>query len=54
MQGEPPKIEQFMSEVSDYTWGPSQSVYGPMDDPKYEDPTTQLDLTTLIRPGVDT
>jgi ribonuclease Z len=52
--GKPPKIEQFMGEVSDYTWGPSQNVYGPMADPKYEDPTTQLDLTNLIEPGPDT
>jgi ribonuclease Z len=52
--GKPPKIEQFMGEVSDYTWGPSQNVYGPMADPKYEEPTTQLDLTNLIRPGKDT
>jgi len=52
--GKPPTIEQFMGEVSDYTWGPSQNVYGPMADPKYEEPTTQLDLTNLIRPGDDT
>ena len=52
--GKPPKIEQFMGEVSDYTWGPSQNVYGPMADPKYPEPTSQLDLTNLIKPGVDT
>ncbi len=52
--GKPPKIEQFMGEVSDYTLGPSQNVYGPMADPKYEEPTTQLDVTNLIEPGDDT
>jgi len=51
--GKPPKIEQFMGEVSDYTWGPSQNVYGPMADPKYPDPTAQLDKTNLIPPGED-
>ena len=52
--GKPPKIEQFIGEVSDYTWGPFQNVYGPMADPKYPDPTAQLDLTNLIQPGPDT
>jgi ribonuclease Z len=52
--GKTPKIEQFMGEVSDYTWGPSQNVYGPMADPKYDDPTTQLDTTNLIEPGPGT
>jgi ribonuclease Z len=52
--GKPPKIEQFMGEVSDYTWGPFQNVYGPMADPKYPEPTAQLDTTNLIEPGPDT
>ncbi|MGE5531107.1 MAG: hypothetical protein ACM3VW_03185 [Bacteroidota bacterium] len=52
--GKPPKIEQFMGEVSDYTWGPFQNVYGPMADPKYAGPTSQLDTTDLIKPGVNT
>jgi ribonuclease Z len=52
--GKPPKIEQFMSEVSDYTWSPPQNVYGPMADPKYPGPTAQLDMTNLIEPGEDT
>jgi ribonuclease Z len=52
--GKPPKIEQFMGEVSDYTWGPFQNVYGPMADPKYPTPIAQLDTTSLIEPGDDT
>ena len=43
-----------MGEVSEYTWGPSQNAYGPMDAPKYEVLTTQLDLTNPIRPSDDT
>ena len=43
-----------MGEVSDYTWGPSQNAYGPMDAPKYEVLTMQLDLTNPIRLGDDT
>jgi ribonuclease Z len=52
--GKPPKIEQFMGEVSDYTWGPFQNVYGPMADPKYPDPKSQLDTTNLIEAEDDT
>ncbi len=52
--GQPPQIEQFMGEVSAYTWGPLQNVYGPMAEPKYETPTAQLDTTNLIEPGDDT
>jgi ribonuclease Z len=52
--GRPPKIEQFMGEVSDYTWGPFQNVSGEMAEPKYPDPTAQLDRTNLILPGDDT
>ncbi len=48
--GKPPVIEQFIGEVSDYTWGPFQNVYGPMDPAKYPDPTAQLDTTNLIEP----
>jgi ribonuclease Z len=52
--GKPPKIEQFMGEVSGYTYAPPSNVYGPMADAKYESPTAQLDTTNLIVPGVDT
>jgi ribonuclease Z len=52
--GRPPKIEQFMGEVSDYTWGPFQNVYQAMADPKYPDPTAQLDKTNLIEHGPGT
>jgi ribonuclease Z len=52
--GKPPRIEQFMGEVSDYTYGPAQNVYAPLADPKYPDPTAQLDRTNLIEPGPDT
>ncbi|MGE5603048.1 MAG: hypothetical protein ACM30E_08355 [Nitrososphaerales archaeon] len=52
--GRPPKIEQFIGDVSDYTWGPFQNVYGPMADPKYPEPTSQLDRTNLIEPGANT
>jgi hypothetical protein len=43
-----------MGEVSDYTWGPFQNVYGPMADPKYPDPKSQLDTTNLIEAEDDT
>jgi ribonuclease Z len=52
--GKPPKIEQFMGEVSDYTWAPPQNVYAPLAPPKYPTPTAQLDTTNLIEPGDDT
>ena len=52
--GKPPKIEQFMGEVSDYTFGPPQNVYSPLAPPKYPSPTAQLDTTNLIKPGDDT
>ena len=52
--GKPPKIDQFMGEVLDYTWGLFQNVYGPMADPKYPEPTSQLDTTNLIEPDDDT
>jgi hypothetical protein len=48
--GKPPKIEQFMGDVSAYTWGPPQNVYQPLVDAKYPDPTAQLDTTNLIKP----
>ncbi len=52
--GNPPKIEQFMGEVSDYTFGPLQNVYAPLAPAKYKSPTAQLDTTNLIQPGSDT
>ena len=51
--GKPPKIEQFMGEVSDYTFGPFQNVYAPLAPAKYPSPTAQLDTTNLILPGDD-
>jgi ribonuclease Z len=52
--GKPPKIEQFMGEVSDYTFGPFQNVYAPLAPAKYPTPTAQLDTTNLIQPSPDT
>jgi ribonuclease Z len=52
--GKQPIIEQFMGEVSDYTFGPAQNVYQPLAPAKYESPTAQLDKTNLIKPGPDT
>jgi ribonuclease Z len=52
--GNPPKIEQFMGEVSEYTFGPLQNVYQPLAPAKYPNPTAQLDTTNLIEPGEDT
>ncbi len=51
---QPPKIEQFMGEVSDYTFGPLQNVYARLAPAKYPSPTAQLDTTNLIQPGPDT
>ena len=53
-KGNPPKIEQFMGQVSDYAYGPLQNVYMRLAEAKYEDSTAQLDLTNLIVPGEDT
>jgi ribonuclease Z len=53
-KGKPPKIEQFMGDVSAYTWSPPQNVYLPLAPAKYEGPTAQLDTTNLILPGDDT
>jgi ribonuclease Z len=52
--GKQPRIEQFIGEVSDYTFGPAQNVYQPLAPAKYESPTAQLDKTNLIKPGPDT
>jgi hypothetical protein len=52
--GKPPKIEQFMGEVSDYTFGPLQNVYRPLAPAKYESPTAQMNTTNLIEPGPNT
>ncbi len=51
--GKPPKIEQFMGEVSEYTFAPPQNVYGPLAPSKYR-LTAQQDTTNLIQPGDDT
>jgi hypothetical protein len=52
--GEPPTIEQFMGEVSDYTFGPAQNVYAPLVPARYPSPTAKLDTTNLIQLGPDT
>jgi len=52
--GKPPRIEQFIGEVSDYTFGPAQNVYTPLALAKYASPIAQLDTTNLIEPGDDT
>ena len=52
-KGKPPRIEQFMGEVSDYTFAPPQNNYTPLAAPKYG-LTAQQDPTNLIQPGADT
>jgi ribonuclease Z len=52
--GKPPRIEQFMGRVQDYTWSPPQNVCMQLHEAKYADPEAQLDTTNLIEPGVDT
>ncbi len=52
--GKPPKIEQFMGDVSDYTFAPPQNGYQPLADAKYAAPEAQLDTTNLISYGDDT
>jgi hypothetical protein len=52
--GRPLRIEQFMGDVSVYTYGPAQNVHQPLASPKYESPTAQLDMINMIRPGDDT
>lgn len=47
-------ITQLMGQVSDYTFMPSTNIYSPLNPPKYATPTTQLDQTTLIKPGENT
>jgi ribonuclease Z len=51
--GNPPKIEQFIADVSEYTFGPLQNVYQPLAAPKYPSPKAQLDTTNEITPGPD-
>ena len=52
--GKPPQIEQFIGDVSDYTFLPPQNVYQPLAPAKYPSPTAQLDTTKLIQSGPDT
>lgn len=52
--GRPPKIEQLIGEVSDYTYAAPGNASSPLSPPKYSTPTAQLDTTNLIRPGADT
>jgi len=47
-------ITQLMGQVSDYTFYPPVNTYSPLNPPKYATPTTQLDQTTLIKPGDNT
>jgi ribonuclease Z len=53
-KGKPPKIEQFMGDVSDYTFVPPSNVYSPLAPAKYPSPTAQLDERNLIPPGNNT
>jgi len=52
--GKPPKIEQFMGEVSDCTYAQPSNAYLPLAPAKYATPRAQLDTTNLIQPGPDT
>lgn len=52
--GKPPKIEQFMGDVSPYSFALPQNVYAPLAPAKYKSPTAQLDTRNLIKPGDDT
>ncbi|MFN8201662.1 MAG: hypothetical protein U0S48_03795 [Solirubrobacteraceae bacterium] len=52
--GKPPKIEQMMATVSDYTYAAPQNVHSPLGPAKYPSATAQLDTTNMIAPGADT
>ena len=49
-----PKIEQFIGDVSAYSFVLSRNVYALLAPTKHPSPTAQLDTVNLIRPGADT